>query len=684
MKKNSQWMMAAILCCGLMLTACADITDNPVQPQGPSGPAANETYENEAWMDRNTKPGDNFYEFALGSWLQAAGESNLGYIDGEGLKLTETVRQYVLTSSDPKAQHLVRNFNDRTRTRVSEVTAMLKTLNIQKPNSAADVLSEINKMRTKGYFPLVNSKTNLLTTHEFNILVTYGEVAHELQSSLSTNDKNNAIAFITSVLTEIDIATDLDAIAMMNPKDYAKAVMERAENIYKIESAIYAGVKSQPQELKKVPGLAPVLELKTSSQIVSRRAGEAANFDEASIKSAFNLDDKANFDETDAFKNYLQYLRDVVDVCEQAKDYQLFYDYLRYQPLSLLKNYLPPVNTTEETPINEYYAQMTDDCPLLMNQLAYDKLKEQSVGAETCRKMMEDIRVIFRQRLQTLDWLSDVGREKAQNKLDKMMFGVGMPDKLFPKEYTLKDDNTLIMDAMELAAQNAALFESLRFQKSEDQTSYDTLVEWYGKTNAFYNPLENSLTILPAFLTNGMFPVDEDYMRYATSIVFGHEITHGFDSNGVNYDERGYKNPWLPSEDQQKLEAKQKQLIELYNRLEAYPGQKANGEKTLAENMADYGGVELSYALFKQDMKAKGLGGTEFDHACREYFLHYAKLWQIKQTLDDQKSLYLTDIHSKSSNRVNGIVTLMDEWYQLFDVKDGQLFVQPDQRVKIW
>jgi len=684
MKKNSLWMMAAIFSCGLMLTACVDNIDNPLQPQGTSGPAANETYENEAWMDRNTKPGDNFYEFAMGSWLQAAPKSDPGYIFGEGKKFTDAVRQYVLTSSDPKAQHLVRNFNDKTRTRTSEVTAMLKALNIQKPNSAADVLSEINKMRTKGYFPLITGKTDMLATHEYNTLVSYGGMSKELQLYLQANMKNQAIAFISEVLTEIDLATDLNAIAAMDPVAYASAVTARAENIYKIESALFAGVKGQPQELKKVPGLAPVLELKTTSQIASRRAGGTANFDEASIKSAFNLDEKAFFDNSEAFKNYLNYLQDVDAVCKQAKDYQVFYDYLRYHPLSMLMNYLPPVKATEETPVNTYYEQMANDCPLLMNQLAYDKLKELSVGAETCKKMMEDMRAIFRQRLQTLDWLSDASRAKAQYKLDRMTFGIGMPGKLFPKEYTLKDDNTLVMDAMELAAQNVALLNSMRFQKTDDLTDYQTLSTWYGQVNAYYDPTANSLMILPFFLSNGVFPVDTEYMRYATSMVFAHEITHGFDSSGVYYDERGLYNPWLLPEDKKELEAKQEQLIKLYNRLEAYPGQKADGEKTLAENMADYGGVELSYALFKQDMKAKGLSGAKFDHACREYFLHLAKLWQRKLTLEGQKEQYLVDTHSMHSNRVNGIVTLMDEWYQLFDVKDGQLFVQPAQRVKIW
>lgn len=99
--------------------------------------------------------------------------------------------------------------------------------------------------------------------------------------------------------------------------------------------------------------------------------------------------------------------------------------------------------------------------------------------------------------------------------------------------------------------------------------------------------------------------------------------------------------------------------------------------------MADYGGVELAYELFKKDMTAKGMSGEALDHACHEFFLHYAKLWMAKLSLEDLKNYYY-DVHSCHGNRIRGVVTLMDDWYRVFNVTDGKLYVAPEKRVKIW
>ena len=160
-------------------------------------------------------------------------------------------------------------------------------------------------------------------------------------------------------------------------------------------------------------------------------------------------------------------------------------------------------------------------------------------------------------------------------------------------------------------------------------------------------------------------------------------MTHGFDANGAKYDERGYLRDWWKDEDKAKFEAKQQEMIALYNRMEAYPGQPADGKKTLAENMADYGGMTLAYSLFKQKKIDEGLQGAALDYACQEFFLHYAKLWLRYPTLDQKKSLYL-DVHSIPQNRINGIVTLFDDWYRLFNVTDGKLYLAPEKRVQIW
>ncbi len=100
--------------------------------------------------------------------------------------------------------------------------------------------------------------------------------------------------------------------------------------------------------------------------------------------------------------------------------------------------------------------------------------------------------------------------------------------------------------------------------------------------------------------------------------------------------------------------------------------------------MADYGGMTLAYSLFKQKKMDEGLQGAALDYACQEFFLHYAKLWLDYPTLAQKKSLYLTDVHSIPQNRVNVIVTLFDDWYRLFNVTDGKLYLAPEKRVQIW
>lgn len=102
------------------------------------------------------------------------------------------------------------------------------------------------------------------------------------------------------------------------------------------------------------------------------------------------------------------------------------------------------------------------------------------------------------------------------------------------------------------------------------------------------------------------------------------------------------------------------------------------------ENMADYGGMILSYTLFKQKKTAEGLQGAALDYACQEFFLHYAKLWQRYYDLKALKRTYEIVNHSVNINRVNGIVPLFDDWYRLFNVTGGQLYLAPEKRVRIW
>lgn len=138
-------------------------------------------------------------------------------------------------------------------------------------------------------------------------------------------------------------------------------------------------------------------------------------------------------------------------------------------------------------------------------------------------------------------------------------------------------------------------------------------------------------------------------------------------------------------EDNNKFLEKQQQMINLYNELEQYPGVKANGKKTLGENIADLGGFNLAYQLFNEKLQADGLTGEALRHQQRQFFMSYADLWMNINEEKALKKLLEIDVHSANHNRLNGIVRLMDDWYTLFGVQPGdKLYVKPEDRVKIW
>ena len=196
----------------------------------------------------------------------------------------------------------------------------------------------------------------------------------------------------------------------------------------------------------------------------------------------------------------------------------------------------------------------------------------------------------------------------------------------------------------------------------------------------------NQLFIIPAYMMSQIFPTDKDNaQRYAVSMVFGHEMTHGFDPTGAKYDAHGFEKNWWTDGDMAQFKLLQQQMIDRYNELEVVPGVMADGEKTLNENVADLGGVTLAYDLWNEKLKADGFTGEALRHLQRQFFLSYAVVWNLYRSDEDLLDQIKTDEHSASFNRVNGISRLLDDWYTLFGVEPGdKLYVKPTNRVKIW
>lgn len=687
-----KWVLAATLVCGAsVFTSCVDnSTDNPVVPE-PGVPAVPDHFINEALMDKTVKPGDDFYMYALGTWFNSHKEGDRGYMESYDAINTNEVEKSLFASDNPLARHLVRNIEAPAPSLNEDVKAVLDYLDIQKPTGIGMLLTEIGKLQDKGLNPIFSKRVDMhMQSHSCQEIVSRGILTQTADYYLGSKQTDALKSYIKPILTAIDNVADPERT---KAEGYEAELEERVSAILAEEQLIYATAHgggdtsdSDRQGLWNVRDIPEYIEAGSIARSRATRAGGGVE-DEVTretLLEAFHPMAGAIFDESPAFKKYVEQKGGITTVLKTMDN---CYDYLRYYAVMSVSNYMKAryVGQSEGAAKSIIVAALKQTSPFLMNKLSADVLRKMGqAGADRCLTMLEKMRTVFRQRLETLDWLSDATRQEALKKLEAMQFFVGVPDNLSEGEFTLDEGNTLVEDALSIMAQNEAIRHNMCGKKYEQQIR--TIIDYeidYSVQNAFYNCEMNCLVILPQFISEGMFPADDEYTQYVVATVFAHEMTHGFDAKGAKYDKQGYLRDWWKDEDKAKFEAKQQEMIALYNRLEAYPGQPADGEKTLAENMADYGGMTLAYSLFKQKKIDEGLQGAALDYACQEFFLHYAKLWLRYPTLDQKKSLYL-DVHSIPQNRVNGIVTLFDDWYRLFNVTDGKLYLAPEKRVQIW
>ncbi|SHL23111.1 Predicted metalloendopeptidase [Xylanibacter ruminicola] len=679
-----KWVLAAILISGAsVFTSCVDNSiDNPVVP---------DHFVNEALMDKTVKPGDDFYMYALGTWFNSHKEGDPGYMDYYDAIYSNEVEKSLFASDNPLARHLVRNIEAPAPSLNEDVKAVLDYLDIQKPTGIGMLLTEIGKLQDKGLNPIFSKRVDMhMQTHSFQEIVSRGILTRTPEYLLGIKRTDLLKSSIKRILTTIDNVADPERTKAAG---YEAELEERVSAILAEEQLIYATAHdggdtsdSDRQSLWNVRDIPEYIEAGSFARGRATRAGGGVE-DEVTretLEEAFHPMAGAIFDESPAFKKYMEQKGGITTVLKTMDN---CYDYLRYYAVMSVFSYMKAnyAGNSEGDVKSNIVATLKQTSPFLMNKLSADVLRKMGqAGADRCLTMLEKLRTVFRQRIETLDWLSDATRQEALKKLEAMQFFVGMPDNLSEGEFTLDEGNTLVEDALSIIAQNEAIRHNMCGKIEQHVRAFIDYEIDYSMKNAFYSCEMNCLVILPLFISEGMFPADDDYTQYAVATVFAHEMTHGFDARGAKYDKQGNLTDWWSSESQAKFEAKQQEMIALYNRMEAYPGQPADGKKTLAENMADYGGMTLAYSLFKQKKMDEGLQGAALDYACQEFFLHYAKLWLEYPTLAQKKALYLADGHSIPQNRINVIVTLFDDWYRLFNVTDGKLYLAPEKRVQIW
>lgn len=299
------------------------------------------------------------------------------------------------------------------------------------------------------------------------------------------------------------------------------------------------------------------------------------------------------------------------------------------------------------------------------------------------KDLVDNLQSVYKSRIEKLDWMSAATKQKAIGKLSAFTKKIGYPDQW--KKY---DDVEITKDAyyknLESIAKHDYKEMVSRVDKPVDRK------EW-GMTpptvNAYYNPSFNEIVFPAGILQFPFFDKDaDDAINYgAIGAVIGHEMTHGFDDQGSQYDKDGNLKVWWTPEDAAKFKAKTQAVAGQYDKFTVLDNLHVNGNLTLGENLADIGGVAIAYEAFKNTPEGKGDKKIDGFTPDQRFFLSFAQVWRIKMRDESTRMHISTDPHSPALYRVNGPLSNTDAWYKAFNIKPGDKLYRPEnERAKIW
>jgi putative endopeptidase len=298
-------------------------------------------------------------------------------------------------------------------------------------------------------------------------------------------------------------------------------------------------------------------------------------------------------------------------------------------------------------------------------------------------ELVSNLISVYNDRIQKLDWMSDETKKKATEKLNSITRKIGYPDKW--KDYA----------GVEISRNS--FFDNIL---SATKWNYDYLISQVGKpvdrtqwgmtpptVNAYYNPSNNEIVFPAGILQPPFFNADaDDAVNYgAIGAVIGHEMTHGFDDEGRNFDAKGNLLSWWTSEDSAKFVGKADRIVSQFNSYKVLDTLHVNGKLTLGENIADLGGLTIAFNAFKKTKQGSGNDKIDGLTPDQRFFLGFATIWAGDMRPEMQAQRIITDPHSPALYRVNGTLSNIPEFYAAFGLKEGDnLYRSESDRAKIW
>ena len=642
-----------------VFTACTDQTDNPVVP----GPQA-DTYAFTDEMDPGTKPGDDFFRYVLGSWLDQYPYDKYGYQGTMALQGQQGSKWLggILNEDcpDPAVAELFR----RVKTAEDDFDKNIALLHAKTDAIAAldnreDVLKTLGQLLGWGYNPglayYITGNAEMISVYIGFKVFSVDDKLDELLLSMgySPEETKQLLTLAEPFIKTNDENTDEEEKFTnyrywFNP-DHVRKAIPYMQSKARVRQAAQGYV---------------------SSDLILDGMGVVA-------KDVLLVDEDAEkcFEHLDYYSSISEGL-EVLKAVMQLSVVKCDANYINVKTPKALQNIIYKGFNVLNYQLSQLYVEQ--------NVTAADR--------EYVIQMCEEFRSALARRIERLDWMTDATKQRALQKLEAVYFFVGYPDE-WDVSFNLPaptDDGTLY-EAMTLLQQQ---YNQQKINLLPGPCNYDKVLSVYMDSfgswaaNAFNAPDFNYVNILAS---NLIAPICDrslgDAYNYAVigAQTIGHELTHGFDSSGSNYDEMGRLSDWWTEEDKAVFVGKQQELIDHFNAYEALPGVYLNGANTITENIADLGGLETGLDILIDLCHQQGFSQSAINEQIRVYLLSYAYGWKSNANDNYVNWQIKNDVHSPERWRTNAQVNNIDQWYTIFDVRTYQkLYVDPSKRVHIW
>jgi len=644
-------------------------------------------------LDTSVKPGDDFFKYANGTWLKknpipaAYPAWGIGNVVEEELRdRLKKINLEALNANAPKgsSSQKIGDFYYSGMDTVNIEKQGIDPLKpeiarIEKINTLADLVDEFAHLQTIGVQTPIsagvgqdakNSGKNMLQLYQGGIGLPnrdyyFNTDAHSVEIRTDYLQKHLPIIYKLSGLS-----ADGAQAASQKTYDLEKFLADSSRKLEDLRDP-YKNYNKMP--LAGLSRLAPAINWKSTFEKMDYKNVDSVIVGQPEYYRALN---KALSTYTIAdWKNYL--LKNLISAFASTLSKPFDGENFRFYGTVLYgsKEQLPRwkrVLDNENDLMGEVLGQ------LFVKEYFPENTKQRYVN------LVEAMRTSFKEHIEKLDWMSSQTKEKAYDKLAKVMPKVGYPDHW-------KDFSTLTISRgpYALNVMNANNFwhhyDANKLGKPVDRTEWGITPQTY---NAYYNPSNNEI-VLPAaqFLIPGIKDEDVDdavVYGYAAASTIGHEMTHGFDDEGRQFDAKGNLKEWWLPQDSVKFAQHAQMLINQFNGYSIY-GLHVNGKATLGENIADLGGIVIGLDAFKktdQYKEGKLINGLT---PVQRFFLGYALGWLGQERKEALSSQILTNEHAPGFMRVNGPFTDVPEFYDAFHIKKGdKMWLDPEKRVKIW